>query len=231
MALRSASRVAPFPVAIIEPLMQMAVHEQIEKYAAPAVAVSLSETMEEPQDPHLRHKMPLSRRWTVVFLAVSLFVVVLVPTVRINTTPSVPLGIYFRMPKGTSIKRGDYVFACIAPGEKAQVGLERGYLEPGGWDCEVEMAPLVKRVVAVGGDTIRVDETGVYRNGIWVARPPVGVDSQGREMWVDYGTFPIPEGHYWLGSDEMGYDSRYLGVFSPDLILREAQPFLQIRAR
>ena len=168
-----------------------------------------------------------SRRWVVALFSVVGVVALLVTTVRFNRTASVPLGLYFRVPTQTAIERDDYVFACIRPGFEAYLGLERGYLGRGGWDCEVEMAPLIKRVVGVAGDTITVNAEGVFRNGVFIALPPKELDSQERFLWQTYGTWVLEPGHVWLGSDApYGYDSRYLGPFAPDLIVREARPLL-----
>lgn len=192
-------------------------------------AIPLKEEVEQLRA-YLKRKDSLSRRWVVFYVLVVGLCTLTIVGLRYNTTPSVPLGIYMRLPKGTTIERGDYVQACIAPGYEASIGLERRYLKPGAWDCEAAMAPLIKRVVAVGGDTIVVDTTGVYRNGTRVATAPKHADSQGRPMWVRYGKFVIPEGDYWLGSDSpQGYDSRYLGVFDRELILRETVLLLRLQ--
>ena len=174
-----------------------------------------------------RTKTPLSRGWVVAFVSTVMLVTLLVMTVRYNRSPSVPMGVYLRMPQGAAIERGDYVFACLDPGEYAQVGLARGYLARGGWDCQVRMAPLIKRVVAVVGDTVVVNEEGVFRNGAFIALPPKAVDSKDRPLWVEYGMWILGEGDFWLGSDApYGYDSRYLGPFTRELIVRKARPLL-----
>ena len=69
--------------------------------------------------------------------------------VRINTTPSMPVGLW--VVSGKSASRGAIVLACLT-GPAATEGKARGYVGPG--SCPDHAEPLVKPVAAVAGDVV-----------------------------------------------------------------------------
>ena len=127
--------------------------------------------------------------------------------VRINVTGSVPLGLY-RSVDGAA-ERGDLVEACLPPAA-ARLATTRGYLIGHG-ACGTHM-PVIKRVLGVAGDVIRVREH-VVCNGVTLDSAPVlAADPGGRPL------LPAPGGRLgphelWLISDDIpdAYDSRYFG--------------------
>jgi type IV secretory pathway protease TraF len=77
---------------------------------------------------------------------------------RVNTTPSVPVGVYlaFGQPH-----RGDYAELC-PPDAIAEDGIDKGYIPIPG-PCYHFSAWLIKKVAAVGGDVVDVSQRGRIR--------------------------------------------------------------------
>ncbi len=77
-------------------------------------------------------------------------------------------------------------------------------------------ALLIKRIVAVAGDTLVVDETGVTINGALM-------DYEGNEWQYHNYNGVIPDNMYFLVGDNDAYsnDSRYFGLVSEDDLLGE----------
>lgn len=143
-----------------------------------------------------------------------------------NPTPSVPRGLYLLRELPGQLPRGALVTACLQ-GPAARLALRRGYVQAGTLRCkEGRVAPVLKRVQAVPGDTVRLTRSGgTFVNGASVASPPPERDSRGRPTWPRYGTHVLAEGQYWLGSDHRrGYDSRYFGPASRATLRNVARP-------
>ncbi len=132
---------------------------------------------------------------------------------RLNFTPSMPLGIYMLTPVSPTGKlpRGAFVAACV-PHIAAELGRRRGYLAAGPCPTDAEM--LLKIIVAAGGDDVVISANGVSINGCALPHSrQLAVDVAGRKLsrW--------PEGRYRLRSDQLwlyaandrSWDSRYWG--------------------
>ncbi len=163
-----------------------------------------------------------SRRWFVLVGAVLAVVVGVSLFLRVNLTPSVATGLYLQVPEWLaegSPEVGDLVTACAPVGDAARVALDREYLRRTRTACASGIVPVLKRVVAVGGQTVEVGPDGVLVDGRRIAPAPQTVDSEGRPLEPQVGTWPLGPGDLWLGSDiPNGFDSRYFGVFPPDLL-------------
>ncbi len=73
---------------------------------------------------------------------------------RVNFTPSVPVGLYRQTSiPTTEVSRGMLVAACPPP-NATELGRRRGYLAVG--PCPGNVEPLLKTVVAVDGDIVAV---------------------------------------------------------------------------
>jgi hypothetical protein len=86
----------------------------------------------------------------------------------------------------------------------------------------VELRRLMKHVVAVAGDTVRVTPEGSYINGkLWPYSAPIA----GRYQPYRFGTYKLATGQYWvLGQNPMSWDSRYLGPLPADMINSRVEP-------
>lgn len=145
---------------------------------------------------------------------------------RINFTPSFPLGLWRVMPLERSAAVGDRVFICPPETAAFVLALERGYVRQGlcpGW-----ISPLIKTVAAVAGERIEVDQS-VRVDGTLLDHSEVHVvDAEGRALPAFAGGI-VPAGHLFLHSDFVGsYDSRYFGPVPADGILGLAQPLLTV---
>jgi len=127
----------------------------------------------------------------------------------INTTASMPIGIYGRV--SHSIQRGSIVGACV-PQPYAEIARRRGYLPFG--TCHPGIHPVMKYVAGIPGDTIEVRSDGILVNGTAIPNTaPLRTDSLGRELPNQVGRHVLKQKEYWLASNrDLGsYDSRYFG--------------------
>lgn len=143
---------------------------------------------------------------------------------RINLTPSYPLGLWRIERLGRDVAVGDRIFICPPPVPAFELARERGYLGRGlcpGW-----FSPLIKTVVAVGGQRVVVDGS-ITIDGAFFAHSSVrSVDGKGRAI-APATSAVVPNGQLFLFSDFAGsYDSRYFGPIPAAGVLGLAHPLL-----
>jgi conjugative transfer signal peptidase TraF len=131
--------------------------------------------------------------------------------VRINTTDSLPKGLYVI----TREPRAPLVEFC-PEGVSSTLSVVRGY-RPGGL-CPDGGAPLLKPVIAHAGDTVELSDEGIRVNGqLLPATAPQRLDSAGRQLaaWPS-GIYPVASGTLWVASTyhPNSFDSRYFGPIS-----------------
>jgi conjugative transfer signal peptidase TraF len=172
----------------------------------------------------------LSSRLLMVGVAFSSFsYVVTVIGIRLNFTPSMPLGIYrFMELSPHEIRRGMLVAVC-APLDASKLGRRRGYLSGGA--CVGNSEPLLKTVAAVGGDVVAVSPIGVSVNGCLLAdSKPLRFDRAGRPMasWP-VGRHRVSRGSIWLSAaNERSWDSRYWGPAPAGNVSAVVAPLLAV---
>lgn len=147
---------------------------------------------------------------------------------RFNVSPSEPMGVWKEVPAGI-IKRGDMVSVCVPPdAPEISTAKARSYILPG--SCPGNIAPLVKPVAAVAGDTVTISTTGVLVNGALASTTgPATRDSAGRPLQpVPYGIYTVPVGSIFLLSDysPKSFDSRYFGFVPKTGIRNKIMPIL-----
>ena len=160
---------------------------------------------------------------TIVAAAIAIFG----GDLRVNFTPSMPLGIYRLEPLPTSgVERGIFVAVC-APPDAADLGRRRGYLSSG--PCPRDTEPLLKAVAGVPGDDIAVSAQGVAVNGcLLLGSHPVASDRAGRRLspWPR-GEYHLVKGQIWLNADnDRSWDSRYWGPAPVADVMARAVPFV-----
>ncbi|WP_244294047.1 MULTISPECIES: conjugative transfer signal peptidase TraF [Pannonibacter] len=145
---------------------------------------------------------------------------------RINLTPSEPLGLWRSVPLDRPVAVGDLVFVCPPPGPITDFGLERGYFRWG--SCPAGVAPLIKTVVALAGARIDVGAE-VAIDGVAFSRSQTSDrDGAGRPLTTWPGGI-VPAGQIFLHSPFAGsYDSRYFGPVPLTGLLGLARPLLTI---
>jgi conjugative transfer signal peptidase TraF len=133
------------------------------------------------------------------------------PDVRINLSPSIPLGLYALERVGDRGMRRESILLVCLPRATGMVGRERGYLLRG--SCPGEAAPVGKPVFAIAGDTVTVRD-GIERcRGVIVHAPPLDRDAASRPLTrMTDGTYVVAPGTIWLLSESpRSWDSRYYG--------------------
>lgn len=127
---------------------------------------------------------------------------------RINSSPSLPIGLYLT----TRGDRANLVEFC--PAEPfAGLAIERGYRDPGA--CRDGAAPLLKPVVARVGDVVESSARGIRVNGRLLPNTaPIPMDTKGRALtpWP-FGRYVVQPGTVWVASSfhPRSFDSRYFG--------------------
>lgn len=141
---------------------------------------------------------------------------------RINTTPSEPVGLWRIVPiSPSSVRAGMTVFVCPPHNERMLEALRRGYLRRG--LCPGGFGPLIKTIVAVAGQRIKVTDHLTVNGTDLVGSRIVDKDGQGRSLVPDT-TGTVPPGSIYLYSAFPGsWDSRYFGPIPMSGVIGMAQ--------
>jgi conjugative transfer signal peptidase TraF len=134
---------------------------------------------------------------------------------RINTSPSLPIGLYFT----TKNTAANLVEFC--PAEPfATFAIVRGYRDPGA--CPDGAAPLLKPIVARPGDLIEFSAAGLSVNGIFLRNTaPLWKDAKGRSLEAfPFGRYVVAAETVWVASTyhPRSFDSRYFGPVATSAI-------------
>lgn len=110
-----------------------------------------------------------------------------------------------RLYREDKIYRGDIVYLNLDPVEYPALG---------------NATKLLKRVIAVAGDEVRIEETGLYVNGELQRESYVSLPTWYEEDTI-YGVWQISEGQVFVMGDNRpySYDSRNFGEVSEDSIV------------
>jgi conjugative transfer signal peptidase TraF len=136
---------------------------------------------------------------------------------RVNFTPSEPLGLWKIVSLERPVLVGDLVFICPPPTEDMGEARSRGYLRHG--LCPGGMAPLIKTVVAVSGQTIDIGDDVKIDGKLLAHSRLMTEDGQGRPINPYHGGV-LPPGTLFLHSNfPASFDSRYFGPVSVDSVL------------
>jgi conjugative transfer signal peptidase TraF len=150
---------------------------------------------------------------------------------RLNVTPSMPVGLWRMVPDRAPLRRGEIVVVCLPDTALAQVGAARGYIPSG--SCPSGLEPLVKPIAATAGDVVAVSAAGVAVNGQAVHdTAQLAQDSAGRPlMAVAAGAYPVAPKEVWLlsGHDPRSFDSRYFGPVPEANVQGLARPIWVLR--
>ncbi|WP_063912351.1 conjugative transfer signal peptidase TraF [Pseudomonas sp. p21] len=157
-------------------------------------------------------RRPLSVAALLGILVLLLLPLVLHGGARINVTSSFPPGIYWVIDKAP--EKGDLVMFCPPPQPVFDLANARGYLSSG--PCPGGYMRMIKRLVAVAGDEVRIAAEGVTVNGELQPRSqPLSKDPSGRSMPHPALThFRLADGEVLMLSDysRLSFDGRYFGA-------------------
>ena len=158
----------------------------------------------------LSDRLPKVRRAALAAFVVSIAVFQLFGFLglRINTSPSLPVGLYVVT---TDVSANLIEFCPAEP--FAALSLIRGYRDAG--SCRDGGAPLLKPVVAKAGDIVELSGRGISVNGLLLPNTtPLSKDTKGRPLTAwPFGRYPLTPGTVWVASSyhSRSFDSRYFG--------------------
>lgn len=157
---------------------------------------------------HVYKKSPL------VILAVTIFIVILFLFVKdsivINTSSSIPMGIYSIKPIIAPLKQHDLVALCLNNSDQ-DFGLSRGYIHTGS-RCNGS-TPLLKSIIAIPGDNVTLTNKDIIVNGRVYSLPTQKYDSQHRTLpsWPR-GSYKNTQRFWVIGTNSKNsWDSRFFG--------------------
>lgn len=151
-----------------------------------------------------------------------LFTLLAPRALRINVTPSLPLGLYRITHR--PVDRAVLVEICLPP-KITSMALRRGYIGKG--PCPDGARPLLKTLLALPGDRLVLTRLGVARGGALLPfSAPLSRDSKGRPLpLLALGLHQVPPGRLWLYAPHThSYDSRSFGPVSGGLVRNTLEP-------
>jgi conjugative transfer signal peptidase TraF len=142
---------------------------------------------------------------------------------RINTSPSLPVGLYI-----TTRDAASPLVEFCPPEPYARMAIARGYRDVG--NCPDGAAPFLKPVIAIAGDAVEVSPRGLAVNGSLIANTAaVRADTEGRSLaaWPS-GRYQVQDGMAWVASSyhPRSFDSRYFGPIATWRIRDHVRPLL-----
>lgn len=145
---------------------------------------------------------------------------------RLNTSTSMPQGIYRMAQKPMVPQRGMVVILCPPKTAIFKQAYARHYFGPG--TCPSGFQTLLKPVTAIEGDSVQLTSQGIQVNHHWLKNSmQLQTDTQGRSMSrVPLGLYRVHVGEVWLISSHHphSFDSRYFGPMSLSLVQGIARP-------
>jgi conjugative transfer signal peptidase TraF len=162
---------------------------------------------------------------TAVVVFIAPFLLLRVAGVRVNSSPSLPLGLYAE----TSDKAARLIEFC-PPEPYGSFMAARGYRGVG--NCPDGGKPLMKPVVASAGDIVEISPRGLAVNGVELPNTAAKTtDSKGRAItpWA-CGQYQVSAGFVWVAStyNPWSFDSRYFGPIPTAVIRKRLKPFLTL---
>lgn len=171
----------------------------------------------------------MKRHWTATAAAsgITLLLVaagVVAAGARINTSPSVPVGLYWA--SRAPVEQGAYVLVCPPPSGVFDAARTRGYIGAG--FCAGGYGRLMKRVAATAGDAVSVSDEGVRVNGALLPlSAPRTADRAGRPMpqyVAEPHTLTANEVLLMGEGNPKSFDARYFGPIDRAQIVGVVRP-------
>ena len=163
---------------------------------------------------------------SVLAVSVSLFVLSIgarISGIYMNTTPSLPVGFYRIVDE--PIVNGAYVAFCPPQNAVFDMAMNRSYINRG--DCPGGYGLLLKRVFAQSGDTVFIDQAGIYVNGKHLPNSAqLTADADGHALPQYQLQAVLDDGESLLLSDlnPQSFDARYFGLIVRDQIKQVVRP-------
>jgi conjugative transfer signal peptidase TraF len=159
-------------------------------------------------------------------MPIALFCLGQFAALRVNLTPSFPLGLWRVEPLIRPAGVGDVVFICPPSTTAFAMALARGYIRRG--SCAGGLSPLIKKIVAIAGAQVRI-ASAINIDGRPLPYSSIHrVDAADRPL-TSWSGGVVPAGEVFLHSDFVGsYDSRYFGPVPAAGVLGRAVPVLTL---
>ena len=145
---------------------------------------------------------------------------------RVNYTPSYPVGLYWTLDK--TPEKGDLVTFCPADNNFFKEAKKRQYIAAG--FCTGGYGELMKKIVALEGDTVTANYEGVTVNNVKLINSRnIGTDRHGRELGQYLAhNYKLSKGEVLLMSDynASSFDGRYFGIQTTSQITNVVRPIL-----
>ena len=146
--------------------------------------------------------------------------------VRVNTTKSIPVGLY--LSSSAPVGKGAYVMFCPPEVGVFDDAKKRGYI--GGGLCPGGYGYLMKKVLAAKADAVTVADDGVRVNGVLLPMSvPLKTDKAGRPLpRYQVKSYELGDSEVLLMSDASGtsFDGRYFGPVNISQIRTVIRPVL-----
>jgi conjugative transfer signal peptidase TraF len=143
--------------------------------------------------------------------------------IYLNTTPSLPVGFYQVIDE--PIVNGTYVAFCPSQNAVFDMARDRSYINRG--DCPGGYGLLLKRVFALSGDTVFIDQAGIFVNGEHLPNSAqLKTDADGHALPQYRLQAVLDDSEYLLLSDlnPQSFDARYFGLIARDQIRQVVRP-------
>ena len=148
---------------------------------------------------------------------------------RVNTSPSIPLGIY--RTTTTPLSVGSYVLLCPEEREPFITAKKRGYIDAG--YCPGGLGYMFKRVAALPNDIITTTANGMYINGkLYPDSKPFKHDALNRVLPIWHANqtrLKAGEVVLMTQGDKNSFDARYFGPLPQQQIVSVVRPVLTWR--
>ena len=180
--------------------------------------------------------MPSNRKTKIIKFIISLllvfvFLVMIITIFKkngyiLNNTSSFPIGIY-QVKKQKKYQRGDLVSFCAPLNETVKKLVSYGFA-PANTNCDNSTPVLLKKIVALEGDKIEIQNNAVYINHILQPKSKIYLVGRMGNTLEKQLSQNIKANMFWAMSDYNihSYDSRYYGQVPLTNIIGKAHPIL-----
>ena len=173
------------------------------------------------------------RAWLGIGLFAALVFCAHAVGLRINESPSLPVGVWRLSPLRDEVRRDDVVSFCPPDTGVFREARLRGYLGSG--LCEGGYEPLLKPIAAIEGDRVTRTEQGIRINGRLVANSKrLDHDGSGQALpSAGANDIIVAKGEVWVISsyNPLSFDSRYFGPVPVSKIEGLARPLFVMGPR
>ncbi len=141
----------------------------------------------------------------VLFLVVKAFFVN--QNLYINTSKSLPLGVYKLITEISALKKGDIILFCLDENVASDVS-KSDILSFG--NCPFDLSPIGKTVYASFNDMIKIDDRGIFINGRYIDNTRPYYLPSIKPLMLN--TILKDDEYIVISQKNNSFDSRYFGI-------------------